>query len=61
MIDRNQQVVVNQTARLTSLEDMNRNLKNDVTAKSESERYLDIFKSNFKNHLLEIRNQIENL
>jgi hypothetical protein len=38
MADRNQMMVVQTTAKMTSLEDMNKNLKQDVTVKTEVER-----------------------
>ena len=44
MVDRNQQLVVNTTAKMVSLEDMNKNLKQDVTVKSELERLQETFK-----------------
>jgi len=41
MVDRTQEKVVSTTAKMTTLEDINRNLKQDVTVKSESERFLE--------------------
>jgi hypothetical protein len=59
MIDRNQDVVVHQSARLQTLEDVNKGLKHDVIVKSEIERQLDGFKLTVKAKLIKIKGQIE--
>jgi len=59
MADRNQMMVVQTTAKMTSLEDMNKNLKQDVTVKTEVERLQDSYKQHIRNRMLNLRHQIE--
>ena len=52
-------MVVQTTAKMTSLEDMNKNLKQDVTVKSEAEKLQDSYKQHIRNRMLNLRHQIE--
>jgi hypothetical protein len=52
-------MVVNTTVKMATLEDMNKNLKQDVTVKSEVERLQETYKQHLRNRLLNIRHQME--